>query len=147
MKKIFLFIILFISLPFYFRSVYLFESAIFYGYDPFLEYQIYKTVSKVKKNRDFTPVQLQNFNKKKITKVCIQTPYEPQFSFEERIGNKVSNYSETDDDGMYVLWLFFSDGSIKRSLFREMDGAKYSAICSKITTLSFKLEDNSIKFF
>jgi hypothetical protein len=130
------------------RISYYFITGFFDGYDSILEYKINKALEKEQQIKSLQPIALKNFTDKKIVRACIQTPYEPQFYFEEKIATKVNNYNETDDDGMYVLWLFFSDGSIVQVRPYQMNPEKSFIACQKqIITLSFKQEDSHIKFF
>lgn len=148
-NKINVVILLFVLLPFLLGSnmLYYFVTGFFYGYNSILEYKINKAFEKVQKTRDLQPITLQSFTKKKVIRVCAQTPYEPQFSFEERLSAKVSNYRETNDDGMYVLWLFFSDGSVAQIRPYQMNPGKDRMICKKqAITISFQQENHSIKF-
>lgn len=147
-KFIVSFVILFILLLFLLNiKVYYFVTGFFYGYDQILEYKINQTFEKIEQTKDLRPIALQNFTDKKVVGACIQTPYEPQFSFEERLAAKVSSYRETNDDGRYVLWLFFSDGSVAQIRPYQMNPGKGHMVCQKqVIRMLFKQENNSIKF-
>ncbi|NOU44588.1 MAG: hypothetical protein HOO87_13740 [Methyloglobulus sp.] len=141
-------IIWFVLCVFIFDPIALFylSTSIFYGYDPIMEFKVNKILREIKKNGKLEPVSLQNISDQKIIKACIQTPYEPQNSFEEKIGFKVNNFDETDDDGMYVLWFFFSDGAVVRIRQQQMEKAKKSPVCTKNSIkLAFKQEDGLVK--
>jgi len=133
-------VILFIFFNFN-TTLYNFITGFFYNYDLILEYKINRAFKKVQETKNLQPIALKEFTDKKISRACIQTPYEPQFSFEERLKAKVNNYRETNDDGMYVVWLFFSDGSIAKIRPYQMEPGKGLIICKEqVTSISFKQE-------
>jgi len=112
-----LFILMLILLISWFgpNFIYYFERGIYRGYSISLEYKISKVINNIKQTKNITPIFLQDFSDRKIVKACAQWPYASQSIFEERIGAKLSDFNETSDHDGYVLWLFFSDGSISRA--------------------------------
>ena len=96
------------------RFIYFYERGIYYGYDLILEYKISKVIDNVRQTRDLRPIALQDFSDKKIVRACAQSPYISQALFEQAIGEKTNDFNETSDHDGYLLWLFFSDGSISR---------------------------------
>jgi|CXWL01.1.fsa_nt_gi hypothetical protein len=130
-----------------------YERGIYYGYDLILEHKFTKIFENVVKTKNFQPIQLQNFSDSKIIRACVQGPYTPQDYYEGQIGQKVDNFNETDDglDG-YVIWLFFSDGSITRfrtnlQFWYDVDKPRCT---EKSLTISFGVNDKRsghINFF
>lgn len=104
---------LFISGP---RKTFFNMWGIYNGYNLILEYKFSKARAKVIETKKLrTDIDLQEFNTKQIIRVCVQHPYMLQEWFEEKIGHKVKEFSEISDDYGYVIWFFFSDGSISRA--------------------------------
>jgi hypothetical protein len=50
-------------------------------------------------------IDLSKLSKLKVSKLCLQYPYTPQKSFQERVKLQIEDYSEIGDE-YFVLWMF-----------------------------------------
>jgi len=104
--------LVFISIySFGFKNLIYLATGYFYGYDFILEYKINNLIEE---NNHIINLKLQDFTDKEITKICSQSPYILQPDFEQRIEQKVNNFTEVDDTWGFILWIFFVDGSNSR---------------------------------
>lgn len=120
-----------------------------YPYDLWLEFNVSYQLAERKKNKSTAPLDLQKLANKKISRLCVQTPYVWQEDFEQRVvGHSVEAFRDVDDQ-LYVLWLFFTDGSTSQIRIRrwlDMNKAQGSKLCSHTHSLSFAHYSTTIRF-
>jgi hypothetical protein len=94
-------------------------------------------------------IDVQPFFKSKVSKLCVQQPYQEQKGFERSVGHKLDSYDAVLDD-QFVLWVFFADQSIRPQLFSLHISKHYvarsTARCSKQPTVFIALENRISAF-
>lgn len=120
-----------------------------YPYDLWLELKVSHQLSERKKNKSTAPLDIQKLVDKKISRLCVQTPYVWQEDFEQRVvGHPVEGFRDVEDQ-LYVLWIFFTNGSTSQIRIRrwlDMNKAQGSKFCPHTSLLSFKHVDSTIRF-
>ena len=114
-----------------------------------MQNRVEKILLSVKETKNTDPLDLQTLTNKRITHLCVQSPYMPKSSFEKFSGVKVQNFSGVDDQ-FYVLWIFFADGlteQIKIDRWKQMDISENSKPCTKQSSkVFFENTNNTIHF-
>jgi predicted small lipoprotein YifL len=94
-------------------------------------------------------IHVQPFFKSKVSKLCVQQPYQEQKGFERSVGHKLESYDAILDN-QFVLWVFFADQSIRPQLFSLPISKHYvarsTARCSKQLTVFIELENRISAF-
>jgi hypothetical protein len=89
-------------------------------------------------------IDVQPFFKSKVSKLCVQYPYQEKKGFERSSGHKLETYDAISDD-KFMLWIFFSDKSIKPELIPlpkyKPNVANRSARCSEKLLIFIEWED------
>lgn len=96
------------------------------------------------KSKDIA-VDLNEFSKRKIVEICIQTPYMTKKLTEERIGAGLEGFSEVDDSS-FVLWVLHGQGSPTQITFNRSTEVNFGdpslegcALSSKVYFVNSKL--------
>lgn len=109
--------------------------------------QVTAAIEAAKRDTRVEQLDVQPYVDRKITKICIQGPYNPKEFFEERVKQKVSDFSMVDD-GFNVVWFFLSDGThFQVKIDRGMDRSGKSSGCSPSSKLFFERNGSDTKFF
>ncbi|MES2662640.1 MAG: hypothetical protein V4629_04975 [Pseudomonadota bacterium] len=88
-------------------------------------------------------VDLAQFSKKKLLKMCIQTPYITKKLMEERVGEDLRNFSEVDDK-YFVLWLFYDQNPPVQIKFKISKGLYFNLTQSSCSNSPIILLSNSV---
>lgn len=122
-----------------------------YPYDIWLEMKISDQLAERKKNKSIEPLDIEKLTGKKVSRLCVQTPYIWKEYFEQHyVGENVDHYFRNVDETLNVLWIFYTDSTVSQVRIRrwqDMLKANGSVLCSQqVSSLSFKRNHNSIEF-
>lgn len=93
--------------------------------------------------KDIT-LDLNGFSKEKILRLCIQSPYLTKDAMEKRVGTKIGDFNEVDDN-FFILWAFTGRQApmrIKFHRWHELNFGEQSRGCtatSKVKIVNSRL--------
>jgi hypothetical protein len=95
-------------------------------------------------------VKVQQFFDPVVSKICLQWPYGQQKYFEREVGHKVNSYEMVFEE-KYVLWIFFSDKTIKPRQFslpsHKFNARRNAVFCSSSALIYFEREPDQLVVF
>ena len=89
-------------------------------------------------------IDLNEFSKEKILKLCIQSPYLTKAAMEKRVGGKIDGFNEVDDK-FFILWIFIDRQvpmRIKFHRWHELNFGEQSKGC--ISTSKVKIVNSQL---
>lgn len=95
-------------------------------------------------------IDLKEFSKEKILRLCIQSPYLTKEAMEKRAGGKIDGFNEVDDK-FFILWIFIDRQvpmRIKFHRWHELNFGEQSKGCvstSKVKIINSQLYLNEEK--